>query len=202
MTLVTEPSVQYQIWHTTFLCQMRQIDTMSVDYIKIFGVLDTGDPALNNAALQQLEYRRLTIIEMLKYFDQGINVYVKRVEDCKTIYILIQTHLENWAQEAKVALRPDAVPTNELLIMERFANVIYEHAKWYLDKELEGSRFARSFKNDKRSVLNLLKPVSDISQEAQALILEPAARQSLASVFASSAPPTPVKMFSRYDRDE
>lgn len=198
MTLVTSEknNVQYKLWHSTYLCQMRAIDTMSVDYIKIFGVLDSGDSTLNNASINQLEYRRLTPIEMIKYFDQGVSVYIKNPVDCKEIYILIQTHLMNWAQEAKMSLRPDAIPKEELRIMENFAQAIYEHAKWYLDDALAETPFARTIGRDSKSVLNLLKNPNEAANKDENGIVKHPPRRSLADVFVSSAP---AKMYNRYE---
>lgn len=187
-------TVQYKIWHTTFLCQMRDIDTKSIDYLKIFGTLDSGDPRLNMEASNEMVLRRLTIIEMIKYFHDGINVFVKNPEDCKKIYILIQEHLQNWSRELQYTLRPDSVPTEELLIMEQFADVVYEHAKWYLDSALVDSPFARSMKADSRSVLGILKK-PDVENDPNDIIALPK-RESMSDIFSAGG----AKMIKRFEK--
>lgn len=189
---VDKKSVQYRIWHNTYLCQMRNIDTMSVDYLKIFGTLDSGDSSLNNDMMNEMVLRRLTIIEMVKFFHQGVTVAIKNPADCKSIYILIQEHLQNWAREIKYSLRQDTIPTEELDIMERFADVVYEHAKWYLDDALVDTPFARSLKHDDRSVLSLLK-MPEKEEDPDGIIVHPK-RQSLADVFNQGV----VKMEKKY----
>lgn len=190
---VDTSAVQYRIWNDTFLCQMRNIDTMSVDYLKIFGTLDSGDSSLNNESMNEIVLRRLTIIEMIKYFHQGINVFIKNPEDCKTIYILIQTHLQNWTREVQYSLRQDSIPREELTIMETFAEAVYEHAKWYLDDALVDTPFARSMRADKRSVLNLLKS-PEPKEDPDGIIVHPK-RESLSDIFSGSG----AKMIKRYD---
>lgn len=177
-------SVQYRIWHDTFLCQMRNIDTMSIDYLKIFGTLDSGDPSLNNESMNELVLRRLTIIEMIKFFNQGINVFIKKAEDSKTIYILIQQHLQNWAREVQYALRQDSIPREELAIMEQFADAVYEHAKWFLDDALVDTPFARSMRADNRSVLNMLRS-PEPQEDPDGIIVHPK-RQSMSDLFSNS----------------
>lgn len=185
-------TAQYKIWHSTFLCQMRDIDTKSIDYLKIFGTLDTGDPRFNMEASNEVVLRRLTIIEMIKYFNEGVNVFIKRPEDCKTIYILIQEHLQNWAKEVSYTLRPDSIPKEELLIMENFANVVYDHAKWYLDSALVDSPFARNLKADAKSVLGLLNS-PEPQEDPNGIIVHPK-RESMSDIF-SSGGATLVKRF-------
>lgn len=195
---IERETAQYRIWHDTFLCQMRNIDTMSIDYLKIFGTLDSGDPYYNNESMNELVLRRLTIIQMIKYYHQGINVFIKNPEDSKTIYILIQTHLQNWVREIKHSLRPDSIPREELEIMESFANAVYEHAKWYLDDALVDTPFARSMRADNRSVLSLLKaPKTAKEEELDDVIVHPK-RESLADIF-SNGGSTGARMIKRFE---
>ena len=174
-------SAQWKIWNDRFLCQMRSIDTMSTDYIKIFGTLTTFDQTLDRQMHNEMVDRYLTIIQMVKYYHEGINVYIKKAEDSKTIYVLIQEHLQNWQREMQIPFRVDKAPTEELAIMDKFAEVVYEHAKWYLDTALVDSPFARSLKRDSQSVLTLLKPREEITEDND-MIIHPK-RQSMSDVF-------------------
>lgn len=171
----------WKIWNDRFLCQMKYIDTMSVDYIKIFGTLTTFDSELDRQSHNEIVDRYLTVIKMVEYFNDGIPVYIKHPEDSKKIYILIQEHLQNWAKELQVSLRSDKAPLEELEIMDRFAEKVYEHAKWYLDDALVGTPFARSLQREEQSVLNMLKEPTEAKDE-NSTILQPS-RQSMATVF-------------------
>jgi len=150
-------SAQWRIWHDRFACSMREIDTMSVDYLRIFGTLTTGDSTLDRQMLNDEVSRYLTIIDMVKFFGEGVRIKVKRNEDCKTVYILIQEHLQNWQKELEYALRTDQAPLEELELMNKFADAVYEHAKWYLDQALVDTPFVRTLRKDTKSVLSLLK---------------------------------------------
>ena len=177
-------SAQWKIWNDRFLCEMKSIDTMSTDYIKIFGTLTTFDPALDREMYDEMVDRYLTIIEMVKYFNDGIDIYIKKPEDSKKIYILIQEHLENWTREMQIPFREEKAPVEELKIMDRFAETVFEHAQHYLVTALADTPFARSLKRDDRSVLSLLKPISQVENNDDMVILPK--RESMSDIFSNS----------------
>lgn len=180
-------SAQYRIWNDRFLCQMKYIDTLSVDYIKIFGTLTTFDSDLDRRSHNEIVDRYLTVIQMVEYYNDGVPLYIKKPEDSKDIYILIQTHLQNWKHELQVSLRPDSAPVEELEIMDKFADQVYEHAKFYLDGALVDSPFARTLKKDTKSVLNILKPPSEFKNDDESLILDAPKRDSMSDIFSIGA---------------
>ncbi|HEX2471464.1 MAG TPA: hypothetical protein VHJ59_01810 [Nitrososphaera sp.] len=181
-----QDSAQYQLWHSKFLCKMRAIDTLSTDYIKIFGTFTTGDALLDRQSQNEIVYRRLTVIQMIEYYNNNTPLYIKNPEDSKTIYILIQTHLQNWQKELQVSLRKDNAPLEELAIMDRFADAVYEHAKWYLDDALIGTPFARTLARDHMSVLNLLRAPESKTYGASVQPEEKPKRESMSTVFSET----------------
>lgn len=179
-------SAQYRIWHDTFLCEIRYIDTMSTDYLKIFGTFTTGDSLLDRQAHNEMVLRRFTIIRMIEFFHENVRVYIKNPEDSKTIYCLLQEHLQNWQKELHQSLRTDNAPFEELALMDKFADAVYEHAKWYLDSALIDTPFARTLRKDNRSVLDLLKKPDSTDENGESLVIHPK-RNSMSDVFSQGA---------------
>lgn len=127
------------IWDERFLVRVPYIDTCSDEYIKIFGTPSSGDAAVDKYTINELATICISINEMLDYHKRGVTIRVVQYTDIKLIYDIISAHLTRWANNLKHGLNIGGAPLEDLIDLDRFANVIYQHAKYHFTEETVGS---------------------------------------------------------------
>lgn len=124
----SERDHRWYIWKKKFLCRVPNIQTMSVEYIQMFGMPACGDPHQDRETANELVSRMLTINEMIDFFNQGVSVAVVNYKDTKEIYERITDHLNAWKQHLEHGWHTRDAPIDDLLTMDKFANVVYRYA--------------------------------------------------------------------------
>lgn len=203
--------VRWKIWHQKFHCRVRHIQTMSVDYIRIFGMSTTGDSQYDRDMANEIVDRMMTIVEMLMMFHEGSELRVVQSSDTKVIYDLISQHLQDWRKEIQYALNSAHAPFEDLLVMDKFAHTIYEHAKWHFSSDFIDSHFASGLNSIRRVSRQALLPYVDPATTVNKLEEDPVLageeipdpqpkRESLYSIFNNRPEPAPVvKTTSRFN---
>jgi hypothetical protein len=134
---------RWGIWKKKFLCRVPNIQTMSTDFIKMFGMPSTGDPFLDKETAHELISRMLTIAEMVTFFNQGVTVEIVNYKDTKTIYEHITDHLVAWKKKLETGWHTRDAPIDDLLLMDKFANVVYRFAAPQFTTDIVESILAR-----------------------------------------------------------
>lgn len=134
---------RYPIWHVLYLCRIPNIQTMSPDYIRHFGMPSSGDAAIDRQVTNELKSTMLTIAQMVQYHMQGVQIALVQYSDAKVIYEAISDYLVAWKRELETALTTRHAPLEDLIEMDKFANAVYEHAKWQFNGEYVESLLAR-----------------------------------------------------------
>lgn len=136
-------STAWWLWNKKFRCKVSNIQTLSVEYIEHFGMPAVGDPIYDTQTANELVDRMLSINQMVEYHQKGVNIYVNRYEDTKEIYELISNHLNAWKQQLENGFNIRGAPVEDLLMLDKFANVVYKHAKYQFTTEMVDSIMAR-----------------------------------------------------------
>lgn len=179
----------YYLFHNLFLCRVPNIQTMSSEYIRLHGMPSTGDPALDKHAAGEMVMRMITINRMMELVTSGARIEVVNKDDTKSIYEYITNHLTAWKTELRYTMgHPNPKVVRDLIEMDNFANLVYEHAKYHFSPDAIDSDLARKLDGmlsfSKATVLAKLGAIAPVIDEKGEEVDKYPARQSFASVFA------------------
>lgn len=170
------------IWETPFLVSITYKDTCSPEYIRLFGMPTVGDPTIDASMHNSLDQRYITIDKMIEYFKRGIPVRVVKHEDTKNIYEIINNYLLAWKANLTHGINIGDAPVEDLILMDRFAHVVYQHAVQHFTPEFVNSRMLQAMNGGglwkSRETLSKPKTVDDKGQE----VMQPQ-RESMANLF-------------------
>lgn len=134
----------YYIWEPLFRVRVPQLQTTSPEYIRHFGTPTTGDAAIDRDLANQLIDTAIPIAKMVEYYKKGIPVYIAKTSDTKIIYEYIENHLLAWKRRLEVGVNIANAPIDDLILLDKFANSVYEHAKYHFAPDVVESIFLRS----------------------------------------------------------
>lgn len=133
----------WYLWNSKFHCRVSNIQTMSVEYLAEVGMPSIGDPIHDTQTANELVDRMLSVSQMVEYHQHGVNIHVIKYEDTKRIYELISNHLNAWKQQLENGFNIRGAPIEDLILLDKFANVVYKHAKYQFTTEMVDSIMAR-----------------------------------------------------------
>lgn len=155
---VEQRTPAWWLFHELFHCRAQRIQLMSMEEMKEYGTPTSGDPDFD----AQMRNERVDVMlpiagprSMVTYWDQGITIGVANEKDTKRIYELIANHLEAWRHHLTTDLNNRGAPLDELLKLDKFASVVYKHAKFHFPKDFVDSILARQVSNSRVSRANL-----------------------------------------------
>lgn len=135
------------IFKEKFLCLLRYIDTLSEAEIRRSGVPTTYVEELDEAHLNHPVRQYLTIDDMIELYRRGITIRVVNYEDTEKIYDNIQEHLLAWKRDIERSHSTNHVPVEDLIDLDRFANVVYKKAKFVFDQAEVQDYFVKGIDN-------------------------------------------------------
>lgn len=183
------------IWNKKFMCRVPYLQTMSSDYIRHFGIMVSGDPVRDRAITSEMITTMLSINQMVEYFQKGITVGVVNYADTKKIYEYISDHLTAWRQRLEHGLNVRDAPLDDLVVMDRFAAAVYQHARHLFDEAFVEGILARSMMGSMRlnrtSFTKRLEPTPEKPKDSEDPHAHLPERNSMSEVFASHRITTP-----------
>lgn len=144
------------IFKNLYMCRVPYLDSLEDDELEMYGILHVNDLEYDTATRTQLIDKYITINQMVELFKRGVNIYVVKHDDSKKIYDAILKHLLYWSNEIKNGLINRVAPVEDLIDLDRFASIVYPHARNYTTTALIES----IIKKDASS--NLLIPTEEI----------------------------------------
>lgn len=127
------------IWNAVFLASVAFKDTMSDEYIRLFGMPTVGDPVIDREMHTQPIHTYMTIDKMVEYFRNGITVSVHNHADTKRIYDIIATYINTWKHHLDRGINVGGAPIDDLILLDRFAGIVFEHAAQHFTTEYMNS---------------------------------------------------------------
>lgn len=125
------------VFDIKFDCQARLVDLTSDEDLKDFGHYSTGMTMMDQANMTQMVPCLLSIAEIAKHMDRGFDIRWTHPSDVLKMYEYTQNLLIQWAAKiGNKGLNDDATPIDDLLILDRFASIVYEQAKFYDEPKL------------------------------------------------------------------
>lgn len=152
------------LWDYLFKCRIPNLQTMSEEYIRFFGMPTTGDPGIDKALNDQWITTMIPISKMVEYSRQGISIKIVKYDDVKTIYNYISLHLQAWKNQIGNGLNIGDAPIDDLIALDEFANLVYDHAKYQFTRSMADSILARHLGTvNKLNKTNFFKPNININ---------------------------------------
>lgn len=176
----------YYLFHELYRCQIPFIQTMSADYIKHFGMPTCFDAEADRAAANELITTMLTINDMVEYFKRGTTVRVVNYADTAKIYERIADHLNAWKHVLETRMNSRNAPIEDLIDLDKFANVVYVHAKHLFTEEIVESILFRQMGSRMRMSADRFIPRRVKEEEKKSDQVEVVeTRQGMADIFAA-----------------
>jgi len=138
------------LWDYYFKIRVPYLQSRSMDYIKRYGVNITGIAEIDKDINNQLLTTMAPISTMLDYFKEGVTVRVVKASDTELIYKYISEHIHAWKMRLERGINIGDAPIDDLILMDKFANVVYEHAKYQLTPDILDSLMARQMNEVQR----------------------------------------------------
>ena len=132
------------IWDYYFAARVPQLESASLDYMRMYGTYTTMDRDIDQALSTQWLTTMMNINQMVDYFKDGVQIRIVKEADVKTIYEYISAHLEAWRERLTRGINIGDAPIEDLIAMDEFANVVYIHAKHQFTRDMVDSLFANA----------------------------------------------------------
>jgi hypothetical protein len=127
------------LWENYYLARVPYMQTTSVEYMQQVGTYVTGEKDIDRALANQWVTTMLSIAKMIEYYNGGAQIKIVKQSDVKEIYSHISTHLEAWLNYLTHGVNIHNAPIDDLIAMDKFANEIYDHAKYHFTPDLINS---------------------------------------------------------------
>jgi hypothetical protein len=117
--------------------------------IRLFGTVRTGYEEIDKSALDDLVVVMWSIARMAEHFKKGVPIRVIKYSDTKTIYESVTRHLDAWKYQIEDGINVNNAPFNDLIMLDEFANSVYEHAKFQFTAQYVNSAISRYMEESK-----------------------------------------------------
>lgn len=131
------------IFDSLFLCRFPDMQTRSAEHIRMFGIVYTGDSAMDKDLSNQWITTYITIAKMVEFHKTSVPIKVVKYEDVKKIYDYISRHLHAWKSHIEDGLNIGNAPIDDLIAMDEFANTVYDQAKFQFTRSIADSILMR-----------------------------------------------------------
>lgn len=160
------------IWENLYMVRLPSLDATSVDFLKAHGTYITGNKRIDSANANNWLTTYLTIAKMVELHKEGVTISVLNPDDTKRIYDAIEAHLLAWRHELEYGVNIGNAPMQDLMDMDKFANTVYQHAKYHITPEFMDSLFARKIEEKfKSTTRKMLKPlIAEENKEPKATL--------------------------------
>lgn len=125
------PDQRAGIFHHKFFCRVRTADIRTINEIHKHGTPISGYAPMDDAMADEWVDRLWSIARMATHWGNGYRVRIPRYADTKLIYDNVQAHLLSWRQRVISRYNPGTCPVDDLLLLDKFANEVYDKAKYF-----------------------------------------------------------------------
>lgn len=154
---------RYALWYERYQCRVPYIQTLSVEELEEHGLPTAGDPHHDHAMQWEPILISIPIHRMAELWSSGANIALVNKSDAPKIYEAISAHLFAWKNHIENSYHPTQPPIEDLLVLDQFANIIYEHAKYAYDKTFIDKHFRMSSRSaiGRRTMLNSMLRIDE-----------------------------------------
>ena len=135
----SERSTAWYLFNKLFKCSTPYMAGRDVGHIKQMGAVTTGDAQRDKDIYNSSISKMLTIARMAELHQQGVPVRVPSNEDAEIIYRHVEEHLLAWLDRVQTSLNPIRAPIQDLIVLDKFAGSLFEHARYVLTNKYDMS---------------------------------------------------------------
>lgn len=125
-----------KLWDYLYKVRVPYLASRTVEDVREKGVVVTGIPEIDNDIQNQLLTTYISIAKMSVYFNEGIPIKLCDPKDARDIYESISLHIHSWKAQLERGINIGDAPIDDLILLDRFANSIYEHGKFEFTKDV------------------------------------------------------------------
>lgn len=129
------------IWEHLYMVSIPELASRTLDDIRLYGVAITGIKEIDDDAKTRYMNAMRTIDDMVEYYRRGVPVRVCNYSDTAEIYKAINAHLYAWKTQLEHGVNIGNAPMDDLILMDEFANKVYDHAKYVFTQEFFDNPF-------------------------------------------------------------
>ena len=137
-TLESEDSTVL-IWEYLFKARIPEIASRHPEEMKLLGTRVSGVKEIDKDIHSQWLTTMLSIDQMVDLYKRGVAVRVVHYDDTKTIYDYISKHIYIWKDRLEKGINVGNAPIDDLIAMDEFANLVYDHARHLFTREIADS---------------------------------------------------------------
>lgn len=150
------------IWDELYTVYIPDQLTLNPEYIRLFGTHVTQDKRMDKVLETNFTMVKIPIVQILTYFDQGVEIQIPVREDMIRMHKHIELYLGEWREYMRVSVHgnTDAKTHKDLIIaLEKLSKQIYEKASSY---EVLDNLFL-----NKRVKFGLLNPLQEHQEKSK-----------------------------------
>lgn len=137
--ITNEQDTTTKIWDWYFKVRVPYLQSRDINELRLTGVNITGVKEVDADIKNQWVTTMMPIAYMVELYQKNIPVKVVDYKDTKIIYDYISEHLHAWKQQLQKGINVGGAPISDLIAMDEFANLVYEHAKHQFTREIADS---------------------------------------------------------------
>lgn len=115
------------IFHKLYSVKVRNVESLSIDYIKTYGLPYTGNKKIDSDYANQIVEKYVTIVQLVEWHENGVAMAFPNIEEVIEMYEVIRQHLKDFKQFVNNSIHVNTVPIDDLQKLSNFASSIYRH---------------------------------------------------------------------------
>ncbi len=139
-----------KLWDHLYKVRIPYLASRSIEDIREKGTVISGIESYDADIPNQMQTTYLNIDKMVEYYREGVAVRVCNVADTKEIYEAISAHIYAWKYNLEKGVNIGNAPIDDLILLDRFANTVYEHAKYHFTDDTMDSPFLQQLTSVQR----------------------------------------------------
>lgn len=132
---------RYALWYETYQVRIPFIQMQDAEDLEENGLPTSGDKHHDHAMLWEPKLVSLPIHRMAELWSAGANISLVNHSDALKIYKAITAHLHEWRDTIENSINPVTPPTEDLLVLDGFASLMYPHAAVVYDQSFIERKF-------------------------------------------------------------
>jgi hypothetical protein len=139
-----------RIWDWLYRVRVPYLQSRTIEDIRMHGVVITGIEEFDRDIQNQWMTTMMPIADMVTYYRESVPIKVCDPRDVREIYDAITMHLQAWIQRLQIGINIHDAPIEDLITMDRFANTVYDEAKYQFTPEIADSLIIRQMQSVQR----------------------------------------------------
>lgn len=131
-----DKSAAWKLFTWRFQCQIRQLHTQPDWVFSDYGVISSGNRAIDSEVMNTHMDILLTPMDMALFTGRGVDIIINNPADSVCIYELVSMHLADWVDALENNPHITQGPVAELRMFDDLATMMWRVARHYIKAEV------------------------------------------------------------------